>query len=121
VLVLPSPKEGLSQVLVQASAADVPFVAYQVDGVDELRSRGARSRVVPIGDESSFATALADELRAADVALGAAGASADDRGPRDVEAWSEWDPVVVAAQYRAHYERDLGRVAARQVSGRRGR
>ena len=41
VLVLPSPKEGLPQVLVQAAACGVPFVSYQVSGVTELLAKGA--------------------------------------------------------------------------------
>jgi glycosyltransferase involved in cell wall biosynthesis len=110
VLVLPSPKEGLSQVLVQASAAGLPFVSFEVDGVTELRALGARGRAVPLGDVTAFADAVAIEL------------AADATGPRpERSTWADWDPEVVAARYRAHYERDLGRVAARGVSARRAR
>jgi glycosyltransferase involved in cell wall biosynthesis len=110
VLVLPSPKEGLSQVLVQAAASGLPFVAYEVDGVAELRAMGAPAEVLRLGDVEGMARAVA------------AVAEAVPAGPRprlDPSLWVEWDPEVVAARYRAHYERDLGPDPG--LSARRGR
>jgi glycosyltransferase involved in cell wall biosynthesis len=62
VVVLLSQAEGVSQVLVQAAALDTPFVAYHVDGVDELLEMGARGRAVPIGDVGAAADATAEIL-----------------------------------------------------------
>jgi glycosyltransferase involved in cell wall biosynthesis len=101
VLVLPSPKEGLPQVLVQAAASGLPFVAYAVDGVSELRAMGAAGRVVPLYDGDGYRAALTEEL---DRAGGSVGRSAPD--PR---RWAEWDPAVVAERYRIRHHDDLAR------------
>ena len=109
VLVLPSPKEGLPQVLVQAAVSGLPFVVYAVHGVTELLARGANGRVVPLGDRAAFATALAEELTAA--------AGRPSRPAPDQSRWSEWDPDEVARRYRARYELDL----AQTIGARRRR
>lgn len=62
VVVLLSQAEGVSQVLVQAAAVDTPFVAYHVDGVDELLAMGARGRAVTIGDVEAAADATVEVL-----------------------------------------------------------
>lgn len=90
VIVLPSSAEGLPQVLVQAIAWDTPFVAYAVDGVEELLGLGAAGAVVPLGDVQALATAVSDgALR---VAPGAGGAT--------LEMLDEWRPEVVRERYR---------------------
>lgn len=58
IVVLPSSAEGLPQVLVQAIAWDTPFVAYAVDGVEELLGLGATGAVVPLGDRAALAAAV---------------------------------------------------------------
>jgi glycosyltransferase involved in cell wall biosynthesis len=50
VVVLLSSAEGVPQVLVQAAAAQTPFVAYEVDGVRELMDLGAEGVAVPLGN-----------------------------------------------------------------------
>jgi glycosyltransferase involved in cell wall biosynthesis len=99
VLVLPSSAEGLPQVLVQAAACALPFVAYQVDGVGELIARGAVGRAVPAGDQVALTRAVAARLAEPTRPDASAAPS----------AWDEWDPELVATQYREAYERDLGR------------
>ena len=100
-LVLPSSAEGLPQVLVQAASCGLPFAAYDVDGVRELLALGAVGRVVPAGDRLGLTSSIASQL------------SATRTGGRpaavDPEVWSAWDPDVVARQYLAAYEHDLGR------------
>jgi glycosyltransferase involved in cell wall biosynthesis len=122
-LVLPSPKEGLSQVLVQAAASDVPFVAFAVDGVAELLAMGARGRVVELGDEAGFAAAVGAALF--DDADPAPSSAPVSRLRRDDRArWAEWDPASVAARYRDRYHQDLGigdEGTVDQVSERRRR
>ena len=110
VLVLPSAAEGLPQVLVQAAHADVPFVAYEVDGVAEVLGAGARGRCVPLGDVEAFARAVGD-------VLASGGHRAPSSGGIDPSVWADWDRDVVADRYREAYDEDL-RAAS---SARRGR
>jgi glycosyltransferase involved in cell wall biosynthesis len=100
-LVLPSPKEGLPQVLVQAAACELPFVAYDVDGVHELLDLGAPGRMVPLGDQGGLAAALTAELQRA--------VARTRTGVRTVDParWAAWDPAFVAGQYRDFYARDV--------------
>lgn len=62
-VVLLSKAEGLPQVLVQAAAVGTPFVAYAVDGVDELVRAGADGVAVAQGDVAGAAAALVGRLR----------------------------------------------------------
>ncbi len=62
VLVLLSSAEGLPQVLVQASAVELPFAAYEVDGVDELLRMGASGRVVEQNNVLSISHEVHDLL-----------------------------------------------------------
>jgi glycosyltransferase involved in cell wall biosynthesis len=63
VLVLLSSVEGVPQVLVQASALGTPFVAYAVDGVEELIDLGADGVAVAPGDLDAAASATLSVLR----------------------------------------------------------
>jgi glycosyltransferase involved in cell wall biosynthesis len=84
-MVLLSSAEGVPQVLVQAAAAGVPFVAYAVDGVKELIKLGADGVAVPPGD--------LDAARAATLSL-----LERERRPRrtsiDLTPWSE-DAITI--------------------------
>ena len=57
VAVLTSDSEGLSNVILEAMAASVPVVAYDVGGNGELVN-GERGRTVRAGDEEGFAAAV---------------------------------------------------------------
>lgn len=90
VVVLPSTSEGLPQVLVQASAAGTPWVAYDVCGVNELIAAGAAGTAVPLGDVSAMYRAVAAWL------------GVPRRGPGiDLSSWDEgairtaWSDVVL--------------------------
>ncbi len=87
-LVLLSNAEGLPQVLIQAAAAGLPFVTYDVDGGREVVALGAVGQVVPLGDVEGAATALIRFLRT----------PTSRRRRVDV---SSWDPTVIAASYRS--------------------
>ncbi len=87
VLVLLSEAEGLPQVLIQAAAAGLPFVTYEVDGAREVVGLGAVGAVVPLGDVDAAADAVTARLVAA-----------DERTVR-VDTGS-WDPAVIRAAYR---------------------
>jgi glycosyltransferase involved in cell wall biosynthesis len=63
-LVLLSRAEGIPQVLVQAAAAQTPFVSYPVDGAKELLARGVTGVVVPMGDVTAAAKAVAGQVNA---------------------------------------------------------
>ena len=62
VLVLTSKTEGLPGVLLEAGAAGVPAVAFDVGGVSDLVMDGETGRLVPRGDEAALAAALADTV-----------------------------------------------------------
>jgi glycosyltransferase involved in cell wall biosynthesis len=59
-VLLPSRFEGLPQTALQAATAEVPVVAYGVDGLRELVPSEFQ---VPFGDERALATALREVLR----------------------------------------------------------
>ena len=86
-LVLLSNAEGLPQVLVQAAAAGVPFVSYDVDGAREVLALGAVGSVVPLGAVDDAADELAHLLRTAPA------------GTRTVDVGS-WDTDVIYSAYR---------------------
>ena len=86
-IVLLSSAEGISQVLVQAAAAGTPFVAYAVDGTQELLDEGAVGAVVPLGDVGAAARAAFDVLRGR-------------RGRAPSIDLSGWDEGEITAGYR---------------------
>lgn len=95
VVVLLSSAEGVPQVLVQAAAAQTPFVAYDVDGVRELRDLGAEGVAVPLGDVPGAAAAVASLL---------------ERGPAPSAAaldLAPWTPDAIRTGYRAVIARVL--------------
>jgi glycosyltransferase involved in cell wall biosynthesis len=96
-VVLLSSAEGIPQVLVQAAATGTPFVAYEVDGGQELLEEGAAGAVVPLGDLSAAARAASDVLRGR-------------RGRAPSIDLSGWDDAEIAAGYR--------RLLASAMSGR---
>lgn len=96
-VVLLSSAEGISQVLVQAAAAGTPFVAYAVDGAQELLEEGAVGAVVPLGDVGAAARAASDVL-------------SGRRGRAPSIDLSGWDEAEIAAGYR--------RLLASALSGR---
>ncbi|MEP6623782.1 MAG: glycosyltransferase [Acidimicrobiia bacterium] len=98
-LVLLSNAEGLPQVLIQAAAAGVPFVTYDVDGGREVVALGAVGQVVELGDVDGAADALARLLVRADAI------------ERRVDVRS-WDREIIYSSYR--------RVVDDVVGGERG-
>ena len=90
-IVLLSSAEGVSQALVQAAAAGTPFVAYAVDGAQELLDVGAVGAVVALGDLSAAARAVSGLLRR-------------PRGLAPSIDLSEWDGTEIRAGYRRVFE-----------------
>lgn len=92
-LLLPSVAEGLPQVLVQAAAAGLPFVAFEVDGVGEMLEFGASGVVAPIGDFESFAALGGERLGHRK------GGRSEAPFLGNAEA-QEWQPASVRDEYR---------------------
>ena len=87
VLVLLSGAEGLPQVLIQAAAAGLPFVTYDVDGAREVLALGGIGAVVRPDDVAAAAEAVAQRLEAA--------------AERTVRVDTDsWDPTVIRDAYR---------------------
>jgi len=103
-VVLLSSAEGVPQVLVQAAAAGVPFVAYAVDGVNELLGLGATGVAVPMGNVAEVAAATLSML-------------GRERAQRRVSIdLTTWSPDAIDSEYR----RVIGAVLAAR-SGRTAR
>ncbi|MBK5289098.1 MAG: glycosyltransferase [Acidimicrobiia bacterium] len=88
VVVLLSDAEGLPQVLIQAAAAGIPFVSYDVDGAREVIGLGADGEVVDLGDVQEAAAGVVRALRAGTA------------GVRRVDV-SSWNPAVIHERYRS--------------------
>jgi glycosyltransferase involved in cell wall biosynthesis len=63
VLVLPSYSEGVPNVLLEASACRLPYVASNVGGIPEIAGQG-QGLLVPPGDASALANAIKEQLAA---------------------------------------------------------
>jgi glycosyltransferase involved in cell wall biosynthesis len=88
--------EGLSKAVMEAMAAGLPVIAYDIPGMRVLVEDGVTGWVVPAGDTAA-AAACVDRLLA-DPALGAAmGAAARKRLARDFgqeAVASQWDALL---------------------------
>jgi glycosyltransferase involved in cell wall biosynthesis len=60
---MPSEEEGFPRVLLEAMAADCPFLAFDIGGVRDIISPEQEACVIPAGDRAAFAAACADALR----------------------------------------------------------
>jgi glycosyltransferase involved in cell wall biosynthesis len=82
VLAMTSRHEGLPMVLLEAAAAALPVVAYDVGGIAEILDGGAAAQRIPDGDAAAFAAALGSVLAQRETSRAAAaawGASLRDR------------------------------------------
>lgn len=100
--VLPSLAEGISNTILEAMASGLPVVATAVGGNADLVANGHSGQIVPAGDPSALAAALA--RWGADARLRQQ-AGADGR--RIIEARFSLDAMVQA--YRGVYEQGLAR------------
>jgi len=66
VLLLTSRTEGLPGVVLEAAAAGVPTVAFDVGGVSDIVQTGTTGQLVPRGDESAMVAALSEMARERD-------------------------------------------------------
>lgn len=66
VFAFPSVMEGLGTALLEAMAAGVPIVAFDIPAVREVTGGGEFARLEPVGDEGALSAALSQELSAPD-------------------------------------------------------
>ncbi len=99
-ILLLSTAEGLPQVLVQAAAANLPFVAYAVDGTQELLAMGAPGTTVAVGDQPALEEAAAAALRSP----GSPRTRLLPDASRPAIDLSGWDPAEVRHRYRTILE-----------------
>ncbi|HWO41354.1 MAG TPA: glycosyltransferase family 4 protein [Candidatus Eisenbacteria bacterium] len=100
VVCLPSYREGLPKVLIEAAACGRPVVATDVPGCREVVRHGVNGLLVPVRDEEALASAIAELLqdRARAEAMG-------KRGRQIAEV--EFDVKAVVHQTLELYERVL--------------
>lgn len=102
ILLFPSRREGLGQVVLEAQACGVPVVSWRVTGVVDAVRDGETGRLVEYGDESGLAAAavalLADE-------------SLRDRCSKAGRTWvvENFDEAVVAERMAGYLEAILTR------------
>jgi len=96
VVVMPSREEGLGLVAVEAQLCGAPVVAYASGGLVDVVRKDAGGTLVPPGDISALATAIASLLL--DPALAAAKADAAGKAVRDT-----FSPAAVADRYLQIY------------------
>jgi phosphatidylinositol alpha-1,6-mannosyltransferase len=104
-LVLPSYKEGLPNVVLEAMASGLPCVAACTSGSRELIDDGVTGHLYPPDDESGLARAIRHVLQPAGRTMGEA-------GRRVAEA--RYSIRAVADRYEALYAQLLGRSVGRQ-------
>jgi glycosyltransferase involved in cell wall biosynthesis len=62
ILAVPSRHEGMPMVLLEAAAAELPVIAFDVGGVGEVLDGGPAGRLVPAADLEAFVQALEEQL-----------------------------------------------------------
>ncbi|HEY0014609.1 MAG TPA: glycosyltransferase family 4 protein [Allosphingosinicella sp.] len=102
-VVLPSYREGLPRVLLEASAMGKPLVATDVPGCRHIAEEGVNGFLCAARDHASLAGAMLKMLALPAADRAAMGAAARSR----VE--SEYDERLVAARYLAAIEKALSR------------
>jgi glycosyltransferase involved in cell wall biosynthesis len=93
VLVLPSRTEGLPGVLIEAGLSGLPVVATDVGLVREIVVDGETGRLVPAGDATALAAALADVIHDADAVGTAARTRCLERYELGAVA-AAWDALI---------------------------
>jgi len=90
VLVLPTHREGLPGVILEAAVAGVPVVATNATGVRDAVIDGATGSLVPVGNSRALADSIVEMLRD-DVLRLRLGAAARDRAVRDFDSVRVWE------------------------------
>ena len=103
-VVIPSEREGLGLVAVEAHLCETPVVAFRSGGLTDVVTDGQTGYLTPPGDVRALSAAMDALLTRADrgAALGRAGR---------IAALGHFSPDVVAARYRAIYERVVSHAA----------
>lgn len=103
-VVIPSEHEGLGLVAVEAHLCETPVIAFRSGGLTDVLSDGRSGLLTPPGDVRALAAAMDGLLARPDrgAAFGRAGR---------VAALARFTPAIVAARYRAIYDRVVSRAA----------
>jgi glycosyltransferase involved in cell wall biosynthesis len=103
-VVIPSEDEGLGLVAVEAHLCETPVIAFRSGGLTDVVSDGSSGLLTPPGDVRALSAAIDGLLARTDhgAAFGRAGR---------VAALARFTPAVVAARYRAIYDRVASRAA----------
>ncbi len=103
-VIIPSEDEGLGLVAVEAHLCEAPVIAFRSGGLTDIVSDGSSGLLTPPGDVRALSAAMEGLLARTDrgATFGRAGR---------VAALARFTPAVVAARYRAIYDRVASRAA----------
>jgi len=91
VLVLPSYREGFPNVLLQAGAMELPAIATDIGGCNEIVDRGFNGWLVPARDSKALAEAMNTAMSIPEVELEIMGRNARSRVQERHERSSQWE------------------------------
>jgi glycosyltransferase involved in cell wall biosynthesis len=101
-LVVPSEKEGLGLVAVEAACCDTPTIGYKGGGLPDVVQEGTTGWLVEPGDTAALGRAMSAVIAAPD--------ERNRRGMAAARAMRErFDPAVAACRYRDVYRRAITR------------
>jgi len=94
VMVLPSYREGFPNVILQAGAMEVPVIATDINGCNEVIKRGCNGWLVPPHDAAALGEAMAEACRTTAARRQSMGRRARERVCARFERLSHWERMA---------------------------
>ncbi|MDM0073094.1 glycosyltransferase family 4 protein [Variovorax sp. J2P1-59] len=93
-LVLPSYREGFPNVILQAGAMELPVIATNINGCNEVVEPGLNGWLVPSRDVAGLRTAMGEAMQMSGVMLRGMGRQARERIRQRFEQREHWERMV---------------------------